>query len=131
MNWKHLIEKINSNNKEFANDHKRLMEKLNSIKVAKIPLQEQTSKKETEGKLSYELDFDFITSLAERMATNKGKYEPYNWKKEINKEEISQALFRHVLEVMKGNYADDGRNLGHLESIALNCMFLFHHADKK
>lgn len=35
--------------------------------------------KETSNKLNYELDFNFITQLAERMAQNKHKYEPYNW----------------------------------------------------
>ena len=36
--------------------------------------------KETEGKLHYELDFEFITQMAERMASNKkeGKYSMYN-----------------------------------------------------
>ena len=80
--------------------------------------------KETKGKLFYELDFDFITKIAERMASNKGKYEPYNWQKLDNVEELKQALFRHTLEVMKGNLEDDGRDFGHLEAIALNCMFL-------
>ena len=58
------------------------------------------------------------------MQTNKGKYEPYNWKKPIGTESLKQALFRHVLEVMKGNYEDDGRQLGHLEAIAANAMML-------
>ena len=80
--------------------------------------------KEQSEKLNYELDFDFITQVAERMQTNKGKYEPYNWKKPIDTESLKQALFRHVLEVMKGNYNDDGRELGHLEAIAANAMML-------
>lgn len=83
-----------------------------------------TAYKETNGKLFYELDFEFITQLAERMSSNKGKYEPYNWQKLDNIEDLKQALFRHVLEVMKSNYEDDKRELGHLEAIALNCMFL-------
>lgn len=80
--------------------------------------------KETANKLNYELDFNFITQLAERMAQNKHKYDPYNWQKLDNIDELKQALFRHVLEVMKGNYEDDNRLFGHLESISLNCMFI-------
>lgn len=80
--------------------------------------------KEQSEKLNYELDFEFITQVAERMQTNKGKYEPYNWKKPIDTESLKQALFRHVLEVMKENYEDDGRELGHLEAIAANVMML-------
>ena len=80
--------------------------------------------KETEGKLHYELDFEFITQIAERMASNKGKYEPYNWQKLDNISDLKQSLFRHVLEVMNGNYKDDNRELGHLEAVAINAMFI-------
>ena len=80
--------------------------------------------KETEGKLNYELDWQFIQQLAERMSQNKGKYEPYNWTKPMDVEKLKQSLFRHVIEVMKGNYSDDGREFGHWESIALNVMMI-------
>ena len=85
---------------------------------------EETAYKETEGKLFYELDFEFITQMAERMASNKGKYEPYNWQKLDNIEDLKQSLFRHVLEVMNGNYKDDNREFGHLEAVAINAMFI-------
>ena len=80
--------------------------------------------KEKEGKLFYELDWDFITQMAERMASNKGKYDPYNWKKLDNVEDLKQALFRHVIAIMKGEYEDDGREFGHLESAACNLMMI-------
>lgn len=87
-------------------------------------LKEETAYKETEGKLHYELDFEFITQMAERMASNKGKYEPYNWQKLDNIDDLKQSLFRHVLEVMNGNYKDDNREFGHLEAVAINAMFI-------
>ena len=87
-------------------------------------LKEETAYKETEGKLHYELDFEFITQMAERMASNKGKYEPYNWQKLDNIADLKQSLFRHVLEVMNGNYKDDNREFGHLEAVAINAMFI-------
>lgn len=81
--------------------------------------------KQSEGKLNYELDFAFITQMAERMAQNKGKYEPYNWKKPIPVEGLKQALFRHVMAFVTDNTTfDDGREYGHLESIALNVMMI-------
>lgn len=80
--------------------------------------------KETEGKLNYELDFSFIKQLAERMSANKGKYPPYNWKKLDNVEDLKQAMYRHVTEIMLGNYKDDNRLYGHIEALALNCMFI-------
>jgi hypothetical protein len=84
-----------------------------------------TGTKQTEGKLNYELDFGFITQMAERMAQNKGKYEPYNWKKPIPVEGLKQALFRHVMDFMANdNTLDDNREYGHLESIALNVMMI-------
>lgn len=86
--------------------------------------------KETNGKLNYELDFEFITQIAQRMSKNKDKYPPYNWQKLHDLEELKQALFRHVLAVMEGTYEDDGREFGHLEAIALNAMFLNYHAKK-
>ena len=92
----------------------------------KLKEEKETAYKETKGKLFYELDFEFITKIAERMASNKGKYEPYNWQKLDNVEELKQALFRHTLEVMKGNLQDDGRDFGHLEAIACNVMMIYY-----
>ena len=80
--------------------------------------------KESDGKLNYELDWEFIQQLSKRMSQNKGKYEPYNWTKPMDVEKLKQSLFRHVIEVMKGNYSDDGREFGHLESVALNAMMI-------
>ena len=90
----------------------------------KLKEETETAYKETEGKLHYELDFEFITQMAERMASNKGKYEPYNWQKLDNVADLKQSLFRHVLEIMNGNYEDDNREFGHLEAVAINAMFI-------
>lgn len=90
----------------------------------KLKEETETAYKETKGKLHYELDFEFITQMAERMASNKGKYEPYNWQKLDNIADLKQSLFRHVLEVMNGNYKDDNREFGHLEAVAINAMFI-------
>lgn len=91
------------------------------------PIEEtNTFKKETEGKLGYELDFDFIKEMAVRMDKN-DKYPPYNWKKPINTDdlnELKKALFRHVMEVMQEKYEDDGEDLGHFTAIATNAMII-------
>ena len=84
----------------------------------------EQGKKESAGKLNHELDFGFITQMAERMATNKGKYEPYNWQKPIDVEKLKQSLFRHALAIMEGIYEDDGRPFGHLEALAVNAMMI-------
>jgi hypothetical protein len=84
----------------------------------------EDGKKDSKGKLNYELDWDFITQMAQRTAENKDKYVPYNWKNKIDLEELKQATMRHLLEVMKGYYEDGGRQHGHLEAIALNCQYI-------
>lgn len=82
--------------------------------------------KKTEGKLYYELSWEFIEEMAKRMANNKSdKYPLYNWKKNIDVEELKQAINRHHIEVMKGNYRDEGEVLGHIVSYACNAMMLW------
>lgn len=86
-------------------------------------------KKESEGKLFYELDFEFITQMAERMQSNKdnNKYPRWNWKKPLDErviEELKQAMWRHIIAVMQGDMEDDSREFGHLEAIANNAMMI-------
>jgi len=83
-------------------------------------------KKETEGKLHYELSWEFIEEMAKRMANNKSdKYPLYNWKKHIDVEDLKDAINRHHIEVMKGNYQDGDEILGHIVSYACNAMMLW------
>ena len=114
-----LVEKV----KEF--------EKIKAQNNMELKEEKETAYKETEGKLFYELDFEFIKQMAERMASNKGKYEPYNWQKLDNIEDLKQSLFRHVLEIMNGNYKDDNREKGHLEAVAINAMFINYQLNSK
>lgn len=85
---------------------------------------EEQGYKESNDKLEYELDWEFIKQVAERMSTNKGKYSAYNWKKSMDVEKLKQSLFRHVIEVMNGNYQDEEREYGHLEALVCNAMFI-------
>jgi len=85
--------------------------------------------KETEGKLFYELDWSFITQMAERMASNKkeSKYNLWNWKKPMTPkgiEDLKQATLRHLLAVLDGVYEDDNREFGHIEAISDNMMMI-------
>ena len=81
--------------------------------------------KESDNKLSYELDRYFIEAMAKRMQQNKGKYPPYNRQKPMDIENLKQALLRHTIEVMKGNYTDI-EDYDHCQSIALNAMFIYY-----
>lgn len=82
-------------------------------------------KKESDNKLSYELDWNFIEAMAKRMSQNKGKYPPYNRQKPMDIESLKQALLRHTIEVMKGNYTDIEDN-DHLQALSLNAMFIYY-----
>lgn len=87
--------------------------------------------KETEGKLYYELSWEFIEEMAKRMANNKSnKYPLFNWKKNIDVEDLKQAINRHHIEVMKGNYKDGDELLGHVVSYACNSMMLWEQLNK-
>jgi hypothetical protein len=83
-----------------------------------------TGIKESKNKLNYELDWEFIEQMAQKMSLNKGKYEPYNWMKKIDINELIEALTRHFIEIRKGKFIDDNREFGHLESLALNAMMI-------
>ncbi len=82
--------------------------------------------KESEGKLEYELEWNFIEAMAKRMQTAKKKYGKDNWKKPIEVNALKQSLIRHGIEVMKDAYEDDGSELGHLEALACNAMMLWY-----
>ena len=83
--------------------------------------------KENNGKLFYELDWEFIEMMAKRMAENKGdKYPRFNWKNEIELEELNQALIRHFIEVQKQNYKDNEDEYGHLTALACNAMMMIY-----
>lgn len=87
--------------------------------------------KETKGKLYYELSWEFVEEMAKRMANNKSdKYPLYNWKKNIDIEDLKQAINRHHIEVMKGNYRDGSEILGHIVSYACNSMMLWEQLNK-
>lgn len=79
--------------------------------------------KETKDKLVYDIDFDYITGMAERMQLNRHKYEVGNWKRPIDVEELKQALFRHVIAIMQDEYSDEQR-YGHLYAVGCNAFMI-------
>lgn len=79
--------------------------------------------KEEKDKLFYELDWEFVEGMAERMALNKTKYPPFNWMKGIDKDKLNQAMIRHFMEIQKGNESDE-QYLGHYYALACNAMMI-------
>jgi hypothetical protein len=85
--------------------------------------------KESEWKLTYELDRNFIEWIAKRMESNKGKYEPYNWQKEMDVDKLKQSLARHFVSVMKWEHEDDGEEHWHLYAMCCNIMMILYQLD--
>lgn len=79
--------------------------------------------KETKDKLIYDIDFEYITGMAERMQLNRYKYPVGNWQKPIDIFSLKQALFRHVIEIMKGDYSDE-QKFGHLYAVGCNAFMI-------
>jgi hypothetical protein len=79
--------------------------------------------KETKDKLIYDIDFDYISGMAERMQLNRDKYPVGNWKKPLDVEGLKQALFRHVIAIMQDEYSDEQR-YGHLYAVGCNSFMI-------
>ena len=79
--------------------------------------------KESTNKLIYDIDFDYITGMAQRMQLNRDKYPVGNWKQKLDIEGLKQALFRHVIEIMKDNYSDE-QKFGHLFAVGCNAFMI-------
>jgi hypothetical protein len=86
--------------------------------------------KESEKKLVYDIDFDYVKGMAERIQLNRNKYEVGNWKKEIDVENLKQALFRHVIEIMNNRYNDE-QDFGHLYAIGCNAFMILEQLKNK
>lgn len=86
--------------------------------------------KEKDTKLIYDIDFNYIKLMAERMQLNRGKYPVGNWQKPINVEDLKQAMFRHCIEIMKGNY-DDEQKYGHLVAMGCNAFMIIEQLKKE
>ena len=80
--------------------------------------------KESTNKLIYDIDFEYITLMAERMQLNRNKYPVGNWKSDIDIDDLKQALFRHTMEIMKGSYDCDEQTFGHLVAVGCNAFMI-------
>ena len=83
--------------------------------------------KQSEGKLFYEIDWEFIEGMAKRMALNKqnGKYDVFGWRDNgVDISEMNQALVRHLIAILKGELQDDEQEYSHYYALACNSMLI-------
>lgn len=87
----------------------------------------------SEGKLFYELDWEFVEGMAKRMELNKqnGKYSVFGWRdKGVDVPEMNQALIRHLIAILKGEVDDSGQEYGHYLALACNSMLIINQLKK-
>ena len=101
-------------------------------RLVKMDLNELKPTKDSVGKLFYELDWEFIQGIAERMVLNKknGKYDTFGWMKNgVDVDQMNQAIIRHTIEIAKGNYSDE-QIYGHYYALACNSMLIVNQLKK-
>jgi len=89
-----------------------------------------SNNKETEKKLVYDIDFEYVKKMAERMQLNRDKYPVGNWKKPIEVEDLKQALLRHMMEILNNNYSDE-QEYGHLVALGCNAFMIIEQLKQK
>lgn len=81
--------------------------------------------KETEGKVSYqEIDWRYITMMANRMNQNKVKYGKDNYKLPMDIDLLKDALLRHVIAILQPKANDGDSFEDHLAAIGCNAMII-------
>lgn len=82
--------------------------------------------KESEGKISYkEIYIPFKDAVAKRMMANKHKYPEGNYLKDISKDELLDALERHLNKI-RYPYKDDPESIeDHIIAVGCNSMMLY------
>lgn len=94
--------------------------------------EESKPTKITDNKLFYELDWEFIEGMAQRMFNSKkDKYTRFGWKNGVDRKELDQAITRHLIEIHKDNLDDDNQEYGHYYAIACNAMLAIHELKRK
>lgn len=81
-----------------------------------------------EGKLRWDLvDWEGIEEMLKVLEAGAIKYEPENWKKGLNREEILESIQRHLVAVFKGEEIDMDLMTHHMGNIMCNAMFYLYH----
>lgn len=94
-------------------------------------LNNTVGKKETEGKLDYsEINFRLFDLMAKRFMDNKHKYAKGNTLKDVNKDDILWAAFRHIRKMIQPIENDTETYEDHLVAVATNMSIILDQLDK-
>lgn len=77
-----------------------------------------------EGKPRWSLvDHESLEPMVRVLEFGEQKYGRWNWKKGLNKNEILESLYRHLIKLMAGEENDKETGLNHIGHIMSNAMF--------
>lgn len=94
-------------------------------------LNNTVGKKEIDGKLDYsEINFRLLDLMAKRFMDNKHKYSKGNTLKDINKDDILWAAFRHIRKMIQPIENDPETYEDHLTAVATNMSIILDQLDK-
>ena len=77
------------------------------------------------------LYYPFLESVIRVMKLGKGRYGFENWKKPFDKTRLRNAMLRHAVADMKGEYIDPDSGEPHISHVVCNAMFLYYHELKE
>lgn len=72
------------------------------------------------------VDFKSLIPFVRVLEFGANKYSDDNWKKGLERKEILESAFRHIVELMDGENNDEESGLHHAGHVIANMMFLLY-----
>ena len=77
------------------------------------------------------VDHKSLEPLVRVLEFGENKYGRFNWKKGLDKTEILESLYRHLISLMDGQEFDEETGLHHIGHIMSNAMFYSYFMEEK
>lgn len=113
--------------------NKRDKEEVKEFNPAGIEITNENEKasRHNSGKPKWHLvDLESLTPLVRVLEYGAVKYEPFNWKKEMSREDILDSMMRHMVSLLSNKEIDEESKQHHIGHIMANAMFYSFHLIK-
>lgn len=98
------------------------------MKKVNITDKSKKSLRFNQGKTKWSLvDFESLTPLVEVLEFGAKKYSRDNWKIGLDRDEILDSMFRHMVKLLSGEEFDEESKLHHIGHIMANAKFYSYH----
>lgn len=88
-----------------------------------------TGSRYNNGKLRWDLvEWNSVEEMLKVLEFGALKYNPQNWKKGLNREEILESTQRHLIKLFQKEELDSESQLHHAGHVMCNMMFYLYHA---